>query len=90
MTKASPPSSAAPIALLDGLPLAPPIFLVETRRAARITQREAAALVGLSNHVRWSEYERGIRPIPLSLLALFLLSTGQHPAAKALRRRPTA
>lgn len=49
------------------------------RIAAGLTQAEAAELVHLGSHVRWSEYERGVEKISLQTWHLFLLLTRQEP-----------
>lgn len=49
------------------------------RLAAGLTQAEAAELVHLGSHVRWSEYERGVENISLQTWHLFLLLTRQVP-----------
>lgn len=49
------------------------------RLAAGLTQAEAAELVHLGSHVRWSEYERGAENIGPQTWHLFLLLTRQVP-----------
>lgn len=49
------------------------------RRAAGISQKDAAELVHLSSFTRWSEYERGERNMDEARFELFKIKTGQHP-----------
>jgi hypothetical protein len=51
------------------------------RERVKLTLQQAAKLVHLSGHARWSEYESGKRNIEISRWELFLLKTGQHPDA---------
>lgn len=53
--------------------------ILAARQAAGLTQAEAAELVHLGSHVRWSEYERGVEKISLQTWHLFLLLTRQEP-----------
>ena len=57
------------------------------RKAAALTQRKAAELVGLSDHMRWSEFERGLTVISTERWALFLLAIDQHPRLRLTVRR---
>lgn len=72
--------------LLDGVGTPTPLAVLEARNAAGDTQAEAAARIGLSSALRWSEYERGVRTPDASRYALYLLATGQHPTATAAPR----
>lgn len=69
--------------------LAPTIDQMKAiRREAALTQRQAAELVGLSDHMRWSEFERGLTVISTERWALFLLAIDRHPRLRlAVRRR---
>lgn len=66
------------------------------RKAAELTQKQAAALVspakGKASYRSWQPYEAetckpGHRTIPLSTWELFLLLTGQHPTMKLTQKR---
>jgi len=63
----------------------------EQIRAARVsaglTQDQAAKAVGLSNLVRWSEYENGTRTPDVARWALFLLLVRQHPEWRLKRTK---
>jgi len=63
----------------------------ELVKAARLkagkTQPEAAEMVGLQSFQRWSEIERGVRPIDPAKWELFLLKTGLHPKYAELQYR---
>lgn len=48
------------------------------RRAAKVSQSKASALVHLGSPQRWSEYERDERNIDSARFELFLIKTGQH------------
>lgn len=54
-----------------------PAQILAARQSAGLTQAEAAELVHLGSHVRWSEYERGIENISIQTWHLFLLLTRQ-------------
>lgn len=56
-----------------------PTNIRAARLAAGLTQAEAAELVHLGSHVRWSEYERGAENIGIQTWHLFLLLTRQAP-----------
>lgn len=45
------------------------------RKAAGLTQEEAAELAGLGSRVRWLEYEHGVRKMPAYRFELFKLKT---------------
>lgn len=64
-----------------------PDEIMAARLAAGHTQDEAARLVHLSRRDRWSEFERGIRPIEPARWELYLLLTDQHPTWRLARRR---
>ena len=64
------------------------------RESAGHTQVQAAAMVGLSGGIRWSEYERtssgtSSRRIDPARWQLYLLLTDQHPDWRLARRRPS-
>lgn len=74
--------------LLSELPAPTPEQLKDLRKAADLTQRQAAELVGLGDHMRWSEFERGLTTISAERWALFLLAVDRHPRLRiAVRRR---
>lgn len=79
-----------PLRLLSSLPEPTPAAVLAARTAAGLDQPGAAALAGLGSGTRWSEYERGVRSIDAARWALFLLATGQHPAASASPRAGAA
>jgi transcriptional regulator with XRE-family HTH domain len=54
-----------------------PAEILSARKSAGLTQAQAAAMVGLGSHVRWSEYERGVERISYQTWQLFLLLTRQ-------------
>ncbi len=56
-----------------------PDQLRTARRAAGMTQAQAAALVHLTAGSRWAEYEQGKRNIDLARWELFLLKAGVSP-----------
>lgn len=66
-----------------------PTDVSAAREAAGLSQAAAAELVHLGSAMRWSEYERGVRTIDTARWELFLLKTGQHPAAAIQLRRGT-
>lgn len=76
----------AALRLLDQVSEPTPGDVIAARQRAGQSQTQAAALVGLSGGIRWSEYERGVRVPELSRWALYLLATGQHPGASARPR----
>jgi len=57
-----------------------PAKVREARLAAGLNQSEAAALVHFCHLTRWSEIERGVKPMSLPRWELFLIKTGQHPS----------
>lgn len=74
--------------ILANLPEPTPELIRSMRLSAGLTQREAAAAVGLNETMRWSDYERNVHGISRQHWALFLLATGQHPQMRiAVRRR---
>lgn len=77
--------------LLAALPAPTPDQLKALRKEADLTQRQAAELVGLGDHMRWSEFERGLTVISAERWALFLLAIDRHPRLRiAVRRRSAA
>lgn len=62
-----------------------PTQVREARVAAGLTQAQAAELLHLGVHTRWSEYERGQHSISLAAWELFLLKVGQHPQYRVIR-----
>lgn len=79
----------ATVDLFRDLPDRSPDALRAARLAAGLSQAQAAALVGLGQAIRWSEYERGARAIDEARWALFLLAVDAHPCARVstLQRR---
>lgn len=63
-----------------------PDEIMAARLAAGHTQDEAARLVHLGRRDRWSEFERGIRPIGPARWELYLLLTDQHPFWRIVKR----
>lgn len=67
-----------------------PEAVCAARKAARLSQTDAAQLVttaGAKGYRTWQRYEAPLgspehRDIPLGLWELFLLLTGQHPRAR--------
>lgn len=53
--------------------------VLRARQHAKLTQLQAARLVHHESLQRWSEYERGIKQMPLARWELFILLTRQHP-----------
>ena len=64
-----------------------PDDVLQARQAAGQTQEEAAAVVGLSGGIRWSEYERDERRMDPVRWQLYLLVTEQHPTHQLAKRR---
>jgi len=66
-----------------------PTEIRAARKAAGLTQAQAAKLVGLSSRFRWAEYESesasNHQPDPARWMC-FLLLTDQHPYWKLVRR----
>lgn len=56
------------------------------RLRADLTQREAAALVGLGAAARWSDYEAGRHLVDPIRWLVFLLLTNQHPTHQLTAR----
>ena len=52
------------------------------RLKAGLSQPEAAEIIGLQSFQRWSEIERGVRPIDPIRWQWFLLMNGLHPKLK--------
>ena len=59
-----------------------PDDILGMRINAKLTQQQAADLIGYSRR-GWQDAESGKTRLHPASWALFLLSTGQHPAAKA-------
>lgn len=73
-----------------------PQEVISARKAAGLTQTQAAALVspaqGRGVYRAWQGYEADVgkpdhRAIPLATWELFLLLTGQHPTLKVVAKR---
>ncbi len=82
--------------IIDRMTPPSPQDIRAARRAAGLTQAQAAALVspaqGKSSYRVWQTYEAedgqpGHRTIPLSTWELFLLMTEQHPTMRLVRKR---
>ena len=58
-----------------------PEAIVAARKAAGLTQAEAAAIVHRPSYRTWQDWERGRAKMPLDAWELFLIKTGQHPKA---------
>lgn len=69
-------------------PVPTPAEIADKRQRTGLTQPEAAELVYLSDGTRWSEYERGVRPIEPARWELFLIKTGQHRMYRPARGVP--
>jgi len=54
------------------------------RKAAKLTQQQAADLIGYSRR-GWQDAEYGKTKMHPAAWALFLLAVGQHPAARVTR-----
>lgn len=65
-----------------------PDNLRSVRMDAELTQAQAAALVHLGDSVRWSEYERGVRPIDPARWELFLIKVGLSSAYRPAQGVP--
>ena len=66
------------IALLTPTPPAP-ADITAARQAAKLTQQQAADLIGYSRR-GWQDAENGKNKLQAAAWALFLLATGQHPS----------
>lgn len=66
---------------MDGSKRTPPTpaEVAEARKAAGLTQAQAAALVDLGAPTRWGEYECGRRKMQVYRWELFTIKTGNHP-----------
>lgn len=53
--------------------------VIAARKAAGLTQTEAAAAVYLGHYRRWGEYEAGTHPMDPARYELFLVKHGLHP-----------
>lgn len=56
--------------------------VMTARQAAGLTQAQAAEMVHLGSHVRWSEYERGLVIMDSARWELFLIKVGRHELYK--------
>lgn len=73
------PQDSSDLALLPE-PRGPDILAA--RKRARHSQTAAAAVVGMSRWATWSDWERGIKPMPALAWTFYLLAVGQHPTAQ--------
>lgn len=82
--------------IIDRITSPSPQDIRAARKAAGLTQTQAAALVspakGKASYRGWQPYEAetcqpGHRTIPLSTWELFLLMTEQHPTMRLVRKR---
>lgn len=65
-----------------------PAEIAAARKAAGLTQADAAALVHLASFQRWSEYERGTQPMDPARWELFAIKCGLHARYKPARGVP--
>ena len=63
-----------------------PEAIVAARKAAGLTQAEAAAIVHRPSYRTWQDWERGRAKMPPDAWELFLLKTGQNPRAQLVAR----
>ena len=63
-----------------------PEAIVAARKAAGLTQAEAAAIVHRPSYRTWQDWERGRAKMPLDAWELFLVKTGQRPKAMMFAR----
>jgi putative transcriptional regulator len=64
-----------------------PADVFAARKAAGLTQTEAAASVYLGGYYRWSEYESGRERMDPARFELFLVKHGLHPLYNTRRTR---
>jgi len=62
--------------------------IYKARTGAGLNQATSAAMVGLGNGSRWSEYESGHRPMDPARWELYLLKIGRHPRFELQPRLP--
>lgn len=67
--------------LIDSTPEPTAEAVRAARLAAGHSQAQAAAAVGLGTRQRWCEIESNRQAMDRARWALYLLATGQHPAA---------
>ena len=60
--------------------------IIAARKAVKLTQAEAAAIVHRPSYRTWQDWERGRAKMPPDAWELFLLKTGQHPRAQLVAR----
>ena len=80
---------------VERLPQPTPEEIRSARKAAGLTQTEAAQLISTAGsfpYRTWQDYEapiekKGYRPIPMATWTLFLLLTDQHPTLKVSKRK---
>lgn len=63
-----------------------PDAILAARKAAGLSQAQAAAIVHRPSYRTWQEWERGRAKMPPDAWELFLLKTGQHPKALMFAR----
>jgi len=56
-----------------------PDAILAARKAAGLSQAQAAAVVQRPSYRTWQDWERGRAKMPPEAWELFLLKTGQHP-----------
>lgn len=68
-----------------------PFQIRAARKAAQLTQAQAAEVVYSPSYRTWQDWERGETPMPIGLWELFMLKTGQMLLAvseEAPRKEP--
>jgi DNA-binding transcriptional regulator YiaG len=60
--------------------------ILAARKAAGLSQAQAAAIVHRPSYRTWQDWERGRATMPPDAWELFLLKTGQHPKAMMTAR----
>ncbi len=80
--------STNPDQFMDALLPAPtPDQIAAARAATGANQTEAARVTGHSRQQTWSDWERGVKPMPALTWTWYLLATGQHPNVRLTGRR---
>lgn len=82
------------IAIAERIPQPTPDEILKARKAAGLTQKQAAELVSparKAGYKTWAGYEMSSgtnrRAIPLATWELFLLLTDQHPGFRLISKR---
>ena len=58
------------------------------RKRAGQSQHVAAAIIGCNRYATWSDYERGVVPMPALAWTMYMLAVGQHPRARLCQAGP--